>query len=228
MNAQKRVLLLIGSPRGSNKSTSESLGTYLLDQLHERGFETEKVRINPSLKSDKGREDLLLAIDSSDILILAFPLYIDSLPSSVIRAMELIAKHRNAIENPKKPRFLAISNCGFPEAHHNDTALAICRRFALESELEWMGGLALGAGEAIHGRPLNDVGGMVRNVKKALDFTVVALAEGKSAPKEAIVLMAKPLMPTWMYLLFGGMGWKKQAKKHGVRKNMYAQPYHVP
>jgi len=45
MNAQIRVLLLVGSPKGPNKSTSESLGTYLLDRLQEKGLETE-VRSN--------------------------------------------------------------------------------------------------------------------------------------------------------------------------------------
>jgi len=127
--------------------------------------------------------------------------------------MELIAKHRKTTENPPKQRLLAISNCGFPEAHHNDTALAICRRFALESGIEWAGGLALGGGEAIHGRSLNDAGGMVRKVKKSLDLTAATLAEGKSVPEEAVKLMSKPFIPTWMYILFGGMRWKKQAKK---------------
>ena len=225
MNAQKRALLLVGSPKGANKSTSESLGTYLLDRLHERGLETENVRIHPSLKSDKSRENLLSTIDRSDILILAFPLYVDSLPAPVIRAMELIAAHRRAMENPKKPRLLAISNCGFPEAHHNDPALAICRRFAPESEIEWAGGLALGGGEIIQGLPLNKVGRVIRKVTKALDLTAAALAEGKSAPKEAMALMAKPLIPCWMYLLFAEMGWKRQARKYGVRRKLYDRPY---
>lgn len=227
MNAQKhqlRSVLLVGSPKGA-KSTSESLGTYLVDPLEENGWQTEKVRINRSLKSDQGQEELLSAIDSSDLLILAFPLYVDSLPSRLIKAMEIIAEHRKAIEEPKKPQLLAIANSGFPEAHQNDTALAICRRFAKESAIEWIGGLALGGGGAIDGRSLDNAGGMVRNVKKSLDLTALALIEGKPVPQDAIDLMAKPLVPTRLYLFLGNKRWKKQAKKNGVWKKINDQPY---
>lgn len=220
----KKVLLLVGSPKGA-KSTSESLGTYLLDQLDEKGFQTETNRINPALKSNQSREKLLLAGDNSDLLIIAFPLYVDSLPSQLIKAMELIAERRKAMEDPKKPQLLAIINSGFPEAAQNDTALAICRRFAKESAIEWIGGLALGGGAAIDGRSLDEAGGMVRNVKKSLDLTAEALAEGKPLPQDAIDLMAKRLAPTRMYLFMGNLGWKRQAKKNGVRKSLDNRPY---
>ncbi len=95
MNAQKRVLLLVGSPRGRN-STSESLGTYLLDRLREKGLKTETVRLSPLLKSDEGKQNLLTVVDGSDIIILVCPLYVDSSPAMVIKALEMIAKHRKS------------------------------------------------------------------------------------------------------------------------------------
>ncbi|MFX1520593.1 MAG: hypothetical protein ACFFCD_11815 [Promethearchaeota archaeon] len=220
----KNALLLIGSPKGF-KSTSNSLGTYLLDRLNERDFATEKLHIHRLIKSDKGKEDLLLAVNASDIIILAFPLYIDSLPASVIKAMEFIATRRRTMTNLKKPKFIAISNNGFPEASQNDVALDICRIFAKESDFEWVGGLACGGGGSIDGRPLEDIGGMVRNVKKALELTAAAIADRSSVPKEAVDLMAKPLVPSWLYRWFANYGWKRQAKKHGVRNRINDQPY---
>lgn len=224
MNKPRHVLLLVGSPRGP-RSTSESLGAYLLKKLQEYSLETEKVYIHPSLKTHENRANLLRAVDSPDLLILAFPLYVDSLPSPVIAALELIAEHWKTSKKPKSKKLLAIANNGFPEAHQNDTALAICRRFASEIGIEWVGGLALGGGEAIHGKPLDEAGGMVRNVKKALDLAAAALAEGKSVPKDAKVLMAKPLIFTLMYVWFGNRGWKRQAKKYGVQNNLFDRPY---
>lgn len=44
---------------------------------------------------------------------------------------------------------VGIVNSGFPEAFHNDTALAILRRFAAETGFQWAGGLALGGGGTI-------------------------------------------------------------------------------
>jgi len=59
---------------------------YLLDRLNEKGLITAKISIHTSLKSDRGLDNLLSTVDRSDIIILAFPLYIDSLPAPVIKA----------------------------------------------------------------------------------------------------------------------------------------------
>ena len=57
-------------------------------------------------------------------------------------------------------------------------------------------------------------------------FSRFALAEGKPVPQEAIESMAKPITPTWMYALLGGLGWKRRAKKHGAQKKLRDRPYH--
>lgn len=224
MNRQGRVLLLIGSAKRP-QSTSESLGTYLTERLRERGFAVETLLIYRSLGSDDRREALLDATDRADILILAFPLYVDSLPSLVIRTMEHLAEHRQAKGNLENQRLLAIVNCGFPEAHHNDVAVAICRRFAQEAGFEWAGGLALGGGEAIAGLPLHRVEIMARNVIRSLDLAADALATGEPIPEKAVRLMAKPLLPSRMYTWLGERKWRQRAKIHGVQNELDARPY---
>jgi multimeric flavodoxin WrbA len=223
MVAKQRVLLLVGSAK-KNTSTSESIGTYLLEQLRTEGFSTETLFIHKSLRSDQGSRRLLEATRQADIIVIASPLYIDSLPYVVIRAMELIAKDRRTKRKPEQ-RLLGIVNCGFPEAHHNEVALAMLRQFAREAGFQWAGGLALGAGEAIGGRPLLKVKGMARNVIKSLDLVADALVIGKPIPQEAVSKMAKLLMPRWLYMLFGNMGWKRQAMKHGVYRKLNNRPY---
>ena len=224
MNTKKRVLLLVGSAKHPH-STSESLGTYLIEKMHEHGFETETLFIHKSLKSDDRRNELLTATNQADIIVIAFPLYVDSLPYLVIRTLELIAKNRKVIKNLMDQSLLCIVNCGFPEAHQNDTAITICRKFASETGFMWAGGLTLGAGEVINGKSLPEVKSMARHVIKSLNLTADSLAAGKSIPQEAIKHMAKPLIPKWLYLLMGGMSWKKRAKTHGVHKELYNRPY---
>jgi len=226
MASKKRVLLLIGSAK-ENPSTSESVGTYLLDQLRTKGCETETLFIHKSLRSDKRRGGLLRATHQADIVVIACPLYIDSVPYVVVRAMELIGKDRQAKKDLREQRLLCIVNSGFPEAQQSDTALAICRQFAREAGFQWAGGLALGAGEAIGGRSLHTVKGMARNVIKSLDLTADALVIGKPVPQEAVQKMAKPLIPNWLYIWFGTIGWKWQAKKHGVYRKLDARPYEI-
>jgi hypothetical protein len=168
---------------------------------------------------------MLKLVDSSDLLILAFPLYVDSLPSRVVAALELIAEHRRIENIPTRRRVVAIVNSGFPEARQNDLALAICRRFAQEVGIDWAGGLALGGGPMIGGRALSQVGGSVRNVMKALDLTATAISEGEPVPKEAVALTAKPMIPLWLYVWMANRGWNRQFKKYGTRPRLYDRPY---
>lgn len=222
----RKALLLIGSPKPAS-STSEALGDYLLDKLHQHGIESEKIKLIQILKDDRGRNKLISSINNCDILILTCPLYVDSAPAIVTKAMELINNERKSQEFLKKPIMLAICNSGFPEAHQNHTAIEIYRHFAKESGFEWAGGLALGGGGAIDSRPLISLGGMVRNVKKTLDLTASSIADGKHIPEEAAKLMAQPIVPQWLYVLIGQFGWKSKAKKHGVHKNLNDRPYEI-
>ncbi len=224
MESQKHALLLVGSIRKPH-STSDSLGSYLLDKLNEYNFETELLLIHNSLKSDESIIKLLSATDRTDLLVIAFPLYVDSLPYKVTQTLEFIAQHRKSKNSKKNQRLTIVVNCGFPEAQHNNTALAICRQFAKEAGFIWEGGLSLGAGASINGRKLSEVQGMARNVIKSLDMAAEVLADGKSVPREAIELMAKPIIPIRAYTLMGGFGWKQQAKKYGADKKLRDRPY---
>jgi len=51
------------------------------------------------------------------------------------------------------------------------------------------------------------------------------IASGRSISKEAFDLMAKPMMPVWLYLLGGNWGWKYKAKKNGVSKRINECPH---
>jgi len=224
MNTQRQILLLGGSPKGDH-STSESLGDYLLSRLVERGCAGNKLRIHSAMKTEERQKELLSAVSAADLVVLSFPLYVDSLPAPVIAALELIARTRREKPALKPQGFLAIVNSGFPEAHQSDNALAICRRFAAEAGFEWAGGLALGGGPAIDGKPLLEVGGRAHNMTQALDMAAAALAEGQPVPPEATQLMAKSVVPAFLYALMGNMGWKKQAKQNGADKKLRDRPF---
>lgn len=216
-----KALLLVGSPRGK-RSTSYSAGSYLLDKLKgEEGVETESLNIQASLKGREGQENLLARIDEADIVILASPLYVDSLPAAVIRLMEMIG----ARERMKEQTFAVIVNCGFPEPSHNDTAVAIVRRFALEAGFNWAGAIAFGQGGVVGARPLNEHGGPTQWISKALALAAQALRESREIPEEARELLRKPFIPKALYVKFGDLGWKAEARKNKVQKKLYDRPY---
>ena len=219
----RHAVLLVGSPR-TRKSTSASLGGYLFEQLSTRGVETVTIHLYTSLNSPERMEKLYALLNSADLVVLAFPLYVDSLPAPVISALERIAVHRSG--HPDRPRFAAIANCGFPEVHHNDAALAICAEFAGSVGFKWMGSLALGGGEGlIHGMPLNEMDGRAIPLKKSLDLAAEALANGEPVPQSSRDLLANPIIPSWMYKIFGGFGWRQQARRYGVQSRLRSRPY---
>jgi hypothetical protein len=224
MKKYENVLLLVGSPKGS-LSSSVSLGNSLTSRLEKLGLSIDTEFLYKLIKKEDGQKRLVSKVEDADLIILAFPLYIDCLPAGVTKALELIAENRQLMSNPKKQGFGVIINCGFPETQHNNVAGLICKIFAREVGFEWKGALALGMGGIFGGKPLEERGKMVRNLTKGFDIAAQALSEGEKIPEEAIELVAKKFMPISLYTKMGNLGWNIQAKKFGARKKIRDQPY---
>ena len=225
MNTPRTALLLIGSAKPKGESSSEALANHLANGLRAHGMHTETWHVAMAMRSPAQTREFLLAVDRADALILAFPLYVDSLPYLATLALERIAAHRQSQTEPRPGSFLAIANCGFPEVAHNATAIAICKQFSEEAGYAWAGGLALGMGGAIAGRALSEVGGMAHNVVAALDLAAEAIAQGIAVPEEAITLMAKPFIPITGYMLMGDIGWLVEARRNHVLTRLGARPF---
>ena len=217
----RQAVLLIGSPRWL-RSTSYFLGAYLIEKLED--FDCETIHVHKAIAGSKMTQDMVETVNAADLIILSAPLYVDTLPAPVLRAFELIASARN--EKPDRPQqFVAILNCGFPETKHNNTAMRICRLFADRVGLTWAGGLAMGMGPAIDGRPLAKAGRVGKNARDALSLAADALSKGRSVPEEAIKRMAEPPIPIRLYTMIGNRTWKKMASQYGMADELKARPF---
>jgi NAD(P)H-dependent FMN reductase len=223
MNGRK-ALLLIGSPRGL-ASVSHSLGNHLLSMLEERGLAIKKLPVYPALTDEKKMAELLAAVDSCSLLILAFPLYVDHIPAPVMDLLRRIAERRQGRQNPPPQAMAAIVNCGFPETAHCDLAQEMIRIFSKTAGFRFLGCLALGMGGAIGNRDLAKAGGMVRHQVKALAQAAACLADGQEIPAAVIGLMGKAMMPRWLYNLAADWGWKRSAKKSKTSRRLNDRPY---
>ena len=223
MCAIKNILLLIGSPKGTN-SVSHSVGSYFSELLAASGAETKKIFIQPALKADPGGKELVEAFEIADLILLVFPLYVDSLPHPVIKALEILAS--TVLRKPEgRKSLVAVSNSGFPEAGQNALALAMCHQFAKETGLAWKGGLALGGGRILAGKDLKRGGRMVRHVQKGLQIAANALIKDLPIPEDAVNLIARPIVPTWLYVFMGNLGWRMRAWRNGVISRLWDRPY---
>ena len=221
-----QVLLLLGSPRQG--SVSASLGGYLLERLAERGLTGGVLPLTGLLEAQEGRARLAAAAAAADVLVLAAPVYVDAPPAPVLRAMEFLAGAPLA-PRPGKPRLLAaVTNCGFSEASHTALSLDIYGLFARAAGFDWAGGLGVGGGGALHGKPLAATGGAGRRVRRALDMAAESLASGLAIPDEARELAARPLAPKGLYLLVGEAGWLAQAWKRRTLFKLGSTPFRTP
>ncbi len=233
-----RALLLVGSPKVKSPSTSAVLGGYVLNQLKQRGWETESLTLRGNLLQEEGLAEFGTAIDRTNLILLVFPLYIDSLPFLMMKSLEVMAEHFSNCSEKNPKRLFALANNGFPEAYQNALALAICQRFAIDTNMIWLGGLAMGAGEALFGGlPIEGTERAgrppVKQIIQALDVASAALGNGQIVPPEAAQLMAKtpiPFMPfrlwRWLFIKMANQHWRPLAAANQVgEQELFAQPY---
>lgn len=226
MDLPKHILFLIGSPRTIN-STSDMLASYFMRQLYKKGLDARKLYLSHLLNSNESSPDLFLAVDEADIVIFACPLYLDSPSALVTRAMELIAKRRKSIKQAKKQKLFVISCCGFPEARQNSVALAIYRRFAFETDFEWLGGFEFGMGGFLEHEFRSFWFMTMRDVKTAIKLAADAVSKGEPVSKEAGILISKPCLPVWLYLFMNKFWLKYESRKSGVSDKLNSRPYQI-
>lgn len=207
-----RALMLIGSPK-PGESASRSFAEALGERLGARGFDIRTQAIGR--RFPVGHEvELLGAVDEADLVVLSFPVYVDSLPSHVVALLETWqAAHESGRLSARPRRLAVLTQCGFPEVEHCQVAIDICRLFAQKVGAEWGGALAFGVGGVIQGRRPEE-SPLARRVAD-LDAAADALAQGLPVPQSATASFARPLTPSWVYPLFGRIMWPRMAKKRG-------------
>jgi len=213
IESNERILLLVGSPKGLENGSSSRLGRWVVDGLEGRGWLSESIHLHQAVVSEEGMGQLLAAIKRADVVLLAAPLYVDSLPAPVIRVLERIAAERRPEDVERVARFVTILNCGFVEPYQNETCQRLLRRFADRAGFEWVYGVSLGA-----------AGQTPKRVRKALDIVIEALDLELLVSDEVRQLTAKPIIPSWLYVFGGNAMWKRQAKQNGTKAKLRARP----
>lgn len=223
--APKTATILIGSARPKGASTSESLARELMEQLEEAGVATQLVHAIRFVKPGQLVADALAKMLASDLLVVSAPLYVDGLPSLATKALELLGERLRQGSQPLN-RVVGLLNCGYPEALHNRIAMRMLRAFSQQSGLAWAGGLAMGGGEMIHGRPLRSHPWLSRHAIRALRLAGHALARGMPVPAEASQLMARPLVSPLVFRWLAKWRWRWEALGNGLSlRQLGDRPY---
>ncbi len=218
----KRTVLLLNGSQRQGGGTSAVLGKLLLTYLCAGGFRSERIELRHAVKTARGIAAVCRAVEQAELIVLSFPLYLDTVPYCVTRVFEAVYKAQGT-KPAARQGLVAIVNCGFPEAHHNDVALEVCRRFASASGMRWLGGLAMGGGEALKGRHPRWFLPLTCPILQALRRAAVDLAAGRLVSEQARRRMARPLLPRRLFYLMAGFRWYSAAFRSGAHQNLRAR-----
>lgn len=198
-----KIIMINGSPR-----RKDSNSMYLLDGLASRIKDKSDIKIfNMSNDDDKGM--VAGTIDDNDIIVVAFPLYVDSIPSNmlgVLRDIELKISGKR-----KNVKVYAIVNNGFYDAAQNSIAVDMIWKWCERCRFEKGCAVAVGAGEMLRAAPLGH--GPSTNAGNALD----KLADNIKNRNFADSIFVEPNFPRPLYRFAAHVGWRKQAKKNGLK-----------
>ena len=219
-----KALLVNGSPRGE-KATSQLLANLLADGLRERGAEAEQAWALGALRNDEDTGALLRAWDDADVVVVSFPLYVDSLPAPLTCVLELVAARRASRGDTRSQRLAAVVQCGFPEAVHTDTAVTICRLFARDAGMTWAGALAFGEGGMLGGGLDSIPPRAAARVRSAAAATAESLAAGGLVPEDAAAALREPMLPPWAYITVANAGWHMQKRQNKADRQLGFRAY---
>lgn len=194
------ICYLNGSPKASG-----SMSGHLIDYMRSLS-EVESTVIS----SQKAEETSYEILCSADVVVLVFPLYVDALPSHLLRFLIGLENYRAETGQQTIPLYAA-AQCGFYEGTQNRHALAILEHYCRRAGFLWRGGIGLGGAPALQGSP--------KRFGKPLYDTVIQLQEA--------VLAGRPLgenryanigLPRRAYLLAGNLGWILQARTNSLKR----------
>lgn len=220
----KKVLLLVGSPKKEH-STSNSIGQYMVMNFKKADYISRTIYVYNSLKSESGCKDMVNCFNESNIIILSYPLYVDSLPADCIKALKYIKEERSKADCSISQIFLSVGNCGFYEKDQLQNSLNICKFFAQENNLKWYGGIPVGGGSQLQGKDLLGLGDMTRNLRAALDIVCRSILNAADIPMDKVGKLTNLPEPRFVYSFIANLSFKNAAKNNGVFKNINDKPY---
>ncbi|WFR55719.1 hypothetical protein QA584_19160 [Anaerocolumna sp. AGMB13025] len=206
-----RIALINGSPKLNNSNSA-----FMLKGL-ETFISTGNDIIHYTINRNPLTEEQYLELCGMDILVIAFPLYIDAIPSHLFRMFVTLEEYMKT-ERKKDIYVYAIANNGFYEGKQNHIAFEIINNWCLRCGLHFGQGIAQGGGEMIGFMEKVPLGhGPLKN----LGNTMKALAANLQARQTEPSALFSPNFPRFAWRFAAThFFWNASAKKNGLNKKV--------
>jgi multimeric flavodoxin WrbA len=203
------IALINGSPKSKDSASGHVLKALKAFLEPDRNGFTEY-----SFRKSQVSEEEMKQLGQSDVLVFAFPLYVDGIPSHLLSC--LVQLESFFTELCKKDILVyALVNCGFYEGHQNNIAIEMMKNWCAKAGLKWGQGVGIGSGGMLP--MLNNIPigkGPTRNLEAALKQVSGNVIQGMSS--EDISITAN--FPRLLYKLAAEMGWRKAVKENGLKR----------
>mgnify|MGYP000516221070 FL=1 len=199
-----KIIIINGSPK-TIKSNSEILGNYLFPLLKENNIKkyySIYFQLNDKTKNE---------IYNSDVLIFIFPLYVDGIPSNLLKL--LVKFEKENVVRPKTKIYCIVNN-GFYEGKQNFLALLHMKNWCKKVNAKWGQGIGIGSGELLPYLKKFKLGqGPLKNLEKILNRfsrNILTLNNDKN-------IYINPNWPKSLYFIQGSISWILKARKNNIK-----------
>lgn len=154
-------------------------------------------------------DEIIASINESEIIVLAFPLYVDSPPSLTLEFLDYIID--NKIDLSGKLVY-SIINCGFRDANQNAIAANIISSWSKKVKAKYNGSLLIGAGEVIGDKKYKYIS---RKANKTLNKFGRIL---KNQENTNDIKTTTDFLNDKLFCFFANIFWTKDGKKYNQTK----------
>jgi hypothetical protein len=215
--SEKRIVIINGSPRGGEATTSEFISGIAKKKLEAEGAAVMQLTAWKSLKGDAQAD--FTAMKEADVLIFVFPLYFFCVPGMLMCFMKDYEAYSAQHSNGREQQVYAVVNCGFPEGEINTEAIRVIGSFSSHIGAEFGFGVGIGGGPMI---AQTQDAPFMKPLFNGLDEALTLMAKGECGDNVTL----SPRIPRWMYFMMGNIGWGQMSHKNGLRKkDLYRAPY---
>ena len=203
--ASGKTVLLIGSMR-SQDGNSVKLARKLGEQLHD---DCEIILLKKYLSN---LPDLFSVLDGVEKFVFCTPLYVDGLPSQVIRFMEEAQRHLSW----KPQKVYVLANMGLYESSQLINLFSAVKQWCSKMNTDYCGGLGVSAGELL-GVLMEFVPFRFGPSRKAAEG-MIRLADVIRQGTITEEIYAEPFcFPRSLYIKIANTNWNRTAKRNGIR-----------
>ncbi|WP_326908008.1 hypothetical protein [Sedimentibacter sp. MB31-C6] len=202
-----KIALINGSPKFKHSASGiilNSIKPKLQDNniIEEYNFRTNEIN-----------NDDLEQISKCNVILFTFPLYVDGIPSHLLRCLYQMEKYFSSNKN-NDIYVYTIVNIGFYEGKQAAIAIEMMKNWAEKAKLKWSQGIGIGGGGMMSMiSNSTDIKGTMKDVHIALTH----LAKNVLACKTADEIYTSPGIPRIVYKIGGEIGWRKSVKKKGLK-----------